>query len=496
MKITASMLYDHIQCPHRVTMDQFADPQKKDPVSPFVELLWKRGVQYEKEVIDGLQIPYSDLSSYSSEERQQKTTELMNQGTELIYAGRIQADNLLGDPDLLKNTGNGYLAGDIKSGAGLEGASEDVTGRPKKHYAVQLALYTDILERIGQSAGRSPFIWDRNGDQIPYELNSALGTKATDTMWDLYQSELSTVQSLLKHPETSLPAYSSTCKMCHWRSACLKQIKEHNDLTLIPELGRSGRDTLISHIKSVPDLAVADLDQFISGKKTIFPGIGKDRLFKFQERAKLLQQADAKPYLTETIELPQTEVELFFDVETDPFNDVCYLHGFTERHHGDNSTEAYVDFYMEEMTQTEEKRIFEEAWKYIQSKQPCAIYYYSHYEKTIMRKLRKKYPDVVNEDELESLLADFNAVDLFQIVRSCSEWPTNDHSIKTLAKYCGFEWRDTDPSGAASIEWYHRWLETGDPDIKNRILEYNEDDCIAMRVLMDKLSELESQRGQ
>jgi hypothetical protein len=38
------------------------------------------------------------------------------------------------------------------------------------------------------------------------------------------------------------------------------------------------------------------------------------------------------------------------------------------------------------------------------------------------------------------------------IVANFTEWPTRDHSIKTLARYLGFTWRDTHPSGAASIE--------------------------------------------
>ena len=71
-------------------------------------------------------------------------------------------------------------------------------------------------------------------------------------------------------------------------------------------------------------------------------------------------------------------------------------------------------------------------------------------------------------------------------------WPTRDHSIKTLAKFLGFSWRDTDPSGAASIEWYQRWTEQRDPAIKSRILEYNEDDCRATRVLLDAVRRIAS----
>ena len=59
------------------------------------------------------------------------------------------------------------------------------------------------------------------------------------------------------------------------------------------------------------------------------------------------------------------------------------------------------------------------------------------------------------------------AVDLYyDIVRSKMEWPTRDLSIKTLATFLGFEWRDQEPSGAASIEWYHRWVETEDLQIR------------------------------
>ena len=56
------MLYNLVQCPHRVTMDLFADPALKDKVSPFVQLLWERGSTYENEVIRNLSLPFVDLS--------------------------------------------------------------------------------------------------------------------------------------------------------------------------------------------------------------------------------------------------------------------------------------------------------------------------------------------------------------------------------------------------------------------------------------------------
>jgi len=166
------MLYDLVQCPHRVTMDFFEEFAKRDPINPFVQLLWEKGNAFEQEVIEGLQVPFVNLRPFSAQEREQMTKGAMVRGNALIYGGRIRAHDLLGDPDLLRWTQGGYVAGDIKSGAGFEGASDDTDGKPKKHYAVQLALYTDILERMGFSGGRTPFIWDVHGEEVIYDLNT------------------------------------------------------------------------------------------------------------------------------------------------------------------------------------------------------------------------------------------------------------------------------------------------------------------------------------
>ncbi len=484
--ITASLLYNLVQCPHRVTMDLFGNPALKDPVNPFVQLLWERGNAFEREVIEGLHVRFTNLHSYYGDEKELLTIEAMKRGDSLIYSGRISAEDLVGEPDILRKRDTGYIAGDIKSGAGEEGGSEDTDGKPKKHYAVQLALYTDIIERLGFSGGRVPFVWDVHGEEVDYFLDAPQGSRKPASLWDEYQSVLETARQLVIQAEDTLPAFGGRCKLCHWYTACLKKLKELDDLTLIPELGRARRDNILKHFDSVRNLAEADLETLINGNKTIIPGIGADMLTKFQERARLQKQPEARPYLKEAFNPPEPAFELFFDVETDPMRDICYLHGFVERHGGDNGTARYVAFLAEGPTPDEEERIFGEAWAYVKNCRPCAIYYYSAYERTIWRKLRKKYPHIATEEEIEDMFNPSFAVDLYHhVVRPKTQWPTRDYSIKTLASYLGFKWRDPNPSGAASIEWYHRWIESGDIKIRQRILDYNEDDCVAMSVLLD-----------
>ena len=271
----------------------------------------------------------------------------------------------------------------------------------------------------------------------------------------------------------------------------MNKLKDTDDLTLIPELGRSRRDIMHTEVERTSELAQSDLNRYIQGTRTIFQGLGPDLLVTFQQRARLLCDESAEPYLKQPLELPEPETELFFDVETDPFRDICYLHGFIRRRQGDPASETYVPFFAESPTPEAEAAAFQAAWNYLKSMQPCALYYYSPYERTIWRKLQQKYPQVIEENDLEALFAHPQTIDLYlAVVKPHTEWPTHDYSIKTLAKYCGFNWRDPDPSGAASIEWYHRWIESGDLLVRSRILAYNEDDCKAMRIVLDRTKKL------
>jgi predicted RecB family nuclease len=63
--------------------------------------------------------------------------------------------------------------------------------------------------------------------------------------------------------------------------------------------------------------------------------------------------------------------------------------------------------------------------------------------------------------------------------------------LKQLAMAAGFRWRDPNPSGEASILWYEESTRDEGSDAlasRQRILEYNEDDCRATKALRDWLN--------
>jgi len=90
------MLYDLVQCPHRVTMDLFEDFAKRDPINPFVQLLWEKGNAFEREVIEGLQVPFVNLRFFSDQEREKHN----RQGDEEVACGKDgYVPNIMGNEE-------------------------------------------------------------------------------------------------------------------------------------------------------------------------------------------------------------------------------------------------------------------------------------------------------------------------------------------------------------------------------------------------------------
>lgn len=496
MYITATKLYDFLQCPHRVWRDIYGPQKEKiEETNQFVELLWQKGVKHEGKIIRRLG-EIIDISEGSLDERFEKTKEAIANETALIYQGVLKYQNLLGVPDLLKRLPDGnYIAIDIKSGLSMEGVDEDQgeEGKPKKHYAVQLCLYTEILNALGFSSLKKGKIIDLHGDEVEYNLVAPRGKRIPQTWWKFYEQIKKHVDFLIKNKDKNKPAMASICKLCPWYDSCKKWCDENHDLSNIFFLSRKNRDTinedlLVERIEDLLDINIENLIKEKKKDKNFLKGLAEKSLNKYLRRADILVNTK-EPVIYKPVSFPEVSYELFFDIEDDPTQEFVYMHGVYERN---GKKEKFIHFTAKELNDKAEREAWANFWEYIGSlpKDNFAVYYYSQHEKTTYKKLQKQYSDVISMEELEEFFDNPNIIDLYKIVRSQTDWPVGSYSLKALATYLGFKWRDETPSGALSIQWFNEYLETGDRKILDRILLYNEDDCKATMILKDKISEL------
>lgn len=107
-------------------------------------------------------------------------------------------------------------------------------------------------------------------------------------------------------------------------------------------------------------------------------------------------------------------------------------------------------------------------------------------EGQMRRALRSEREDLPKERQLQRFFNSPEWVDLHELAAAqvLTEGPLG---LKVLAHRAGFEWRDDDPSGEASIAWYEEAIGENPASARARLLAYNEDDVRATRALRDWL---------
>jgi len=237
-RVTAQDFYDYAKCPHRVYLNRFGNAQEKLPLSDFLNLLFERALLHEHQVIASL--AYQLPSGESLEERAASTIKLMQIGAERIYQGVLLQPEYSGIPDLLERVdGPGsrfgrhfYKPVDIKSGSGYENEEK---GELRQDYGLQLFHYATLVEKIQGAFPPDGVILNKRGQRVVYPLGD---------FRDLYAHTLPELRALVTGAKAEEPALSAYCFKCQWWGHCEPVLQEGQDVTLLPDVGRSKKVAL------------------------------------------------------------------------------------------------------------------------------------------------------------------------------------------------------------------------------------------------------------
>jgi uncharacterized protein len=207
-----------------------------------------------------------------------------------------------------------------------------------------------------------------------------------------------------------------------------------------------------------------------------------------QAQAALQNRALIRPFepdetpnpLLSVEELPTAPVELYFDIEAAPEQNLVYLHGVLVV----NRLSQTETFYPLLADRPEDEGVIWEQFLELVWQHPTApIFHFCPYEVQTVKRLAEYYG--TSSSLIEPLIGRF--VDLHERVTRVATLPVESYALKPIARWLGFDWRDQDANGAQSIYWYAQWLTTGDRAYLDAILRYNEDDCRATYRVKDWL---------
>ncbi|HEY9648367.1 MAG TPA: TM0106 family RecB-like putative nuclease, partial [Chroococcidiopsis sp.] len=283
------------------------------------------------------------------------------------------------------------------------------------------------------------------------------------------------------------------CDLCHWYSHCYSIAQAEQHLSLLPGVTPSR----YIHLKASQLLTVESLAAIAPERLAPMPGFGVPVAQKLvaQAQATLHNRAIARPASPVTDpdepllfphELPTSPIELYFDIEAAPEQNLVYLHGVlvVDR---PQCSETFYPLLADDPEH--EGRIWTQFLELVSQYPDAPIYHFCPYEVQTVRRLAEYYgtPFAAVEPILERF------VDLHERVTRVAILPVESYALKAIARWIGFDWRNPEANGAQSIYWYAQWLSTGDRTYLDAIVQYNEDDCRATYHVKNWLVEFASQ---
>ena len=523
---SATDLVGYLECAHLANLERAAvwghltRPMRSDPV---LDRIAQRGVEHEQRFLeslrgDGVTVvevePSGSLPYYERAIRgRDETLEAMRNGADIIYQAVLFDDRRLGYADFLRR---------VEQPSDLGEWSYEVWDTKLARHAtasavLQLCLYSDMVQKL---QGRQPD-----------EMHLALGGVQRETVsfrvadYAAYYRLVAREFEAFLDGEPAFPVETQPepvehCGVCRWSERCRKQWRAEDDLSLVAGLSSRQRRALHT-IDVTTRTGLAEPPKPLPDR---LDGASREALARIQAQASIQirgervgqtiseRVAPARDRDDELVPnqgllmLPEPSPgDLFFDIEGDPFfgseevDGIDYLFGVIEpgRADADGQLGFHAIWSIEDGTVTTgaERRAFEAFIDLVvdrlKSDPKLHIYHYAPYEPTAVKRLAGRYG--TREEEVDALLRGGVFVDLCRAVRQGIRASVESYSIKRLEPLYDFEREVELRDAGRSIVEFETWLELGQEDEREKLLEeierYNRDDCVSTLLLRDWLED-------
>lgn len=474
---SASDLVNFLECDHLTTLDlvNLDTPLQKTDDSDEAKLIQAKGFAHEAAFLDNLKTKHAsviDIASMSPdlEQRVAATKQAMHEGHDIIFQATLKNDCFIGYADFLRKVPRPSLLGDWS----YEVLDTKLSRSSKAKFIIQLGFYSEMVATV---QGIQPVMMHVIlGDQNEVSYRCADYAHYLNLVTNRFLERVS------QDSRKTYPVPCEKCDQCKWSDLCEDQRIKDDHLYQVANISRL-------QIKKLEMAGVHTLEALATLNPGIhIPKMTAETLSKLHHQARLQLAArqsgenhlELLPIEADALRgfarLPKPDAgDLFFDMEGDPLEEggLEYLFGLYYFPEGKPEFKAFWAH-----SRSEEKVAFEAFMDFITGwlhEHPAAhIYHYAHYEQTALKKLMSLHG--TREAEVDNLLRMQKLIDLYKVVREGIRVSEPRYSIKNIEHFYLDSRKGDVKSAGASIVYYERWKETGDPQLLKDIEDYNFDD--------------------
>lgn len=473
---SATDLVGFLECEHLTALElqNLETPLPQAPEDEQVALIQQKGHEHERNYVTELQARTSsfiDISQRKGDvwERAGFTIEAMRAGADIIYQAALVSGDFIGYPDFLRRVDRPSVFGPYS----YEVVDAKLARSSKTKFLVQLAFYSQCLSEAQCVAPEMMHLVLGDGSEVHYRF--ADYSRYVTQLRRRFEARVS-VSTRQTYPDPC-----AHCDLCKWQHLCEERRAADDHLCQVAGISKV-------QIKKLNSVGITTLKSLgtLAGDSVV-PKVSPDTLNRIRKQARL--QLRARETGERKVELLDTTAELrgfkrvprpdpgdlFFDMEGYPYEDkgLEYLFGVYIFDEGESQFRAFWAH-----SRSEEKVAFESfmdfATERLKSYPDAHIYHYAHYEPTALKRLMSMHG--TREADLDNLLRRGKFIDLYKVVREGIRVSEPSYSIKNIEHFY-LEKRTSEVTNAgASIVYYERWRDSGDPQLLKDIESYNFDD--------------------
>jgi predicted RecB family nuclease len=282
------------------------------------------------------------------------------------------------------------------------------------------------------------------------------------------RSIVATLKVWVGDPDAPAPAVvlNKHCPCCPFSDSCWQIAEKEDSLSLLDRM----TPLLLQKYHRRGIFTVHQLSFLFKPRRSR----RKKRPVRHSLELQALAIRTGKTYVEHVPELSRCDLELFVDVEGIPEQDLFYLIGFLECR-GDQA--KYYPFWANGVE--DEMKMWEGLVERAVAFPEAPIYHYGSYERKAFQVLSTRYG---RGRELARRL-----INVASSIYGKVYFPIRANSLKVLGGFLGATWTSPDASGLQSLVWRDRWEASREEHYREILLQYNREDCEALRLLVEQL---------
>ena len=273
---------------------------------------------------------------------------------------------------------------------------------------------------------------------------------------------------------------NSHCQICEFRNLCKNDAIEKDDLSLLS--GMTEKEIVRQKKKGIFTVTQYSYTFRPRKRSKAVREITKHRMFELRA----LAIRTGKTYIFNIPKLKICNTTIYVDIEGDPDRGFNYLIGLLIVKKG---IEIKKRFWAD--NSVEEEAMFLQFLKEIGRYKKFQIFCYGSYEVKYFKKMHTKMKNRMDfEQEKIAEKVKNNTINVLSLIYSNIYFPTYSNDLKSIGNHLRFNWSEKEASGLQSIVWRMEWEKTHCEKVKEKIMQYNIEDCMALRKVTDTIYQI------